>query len=90
MVAHWARQLHGLVMGVVCGLLKLTGFPVISTFFSLSFALPSAYCHKFLGIDDEEVSQLGNMKTEGMFSAFAVFLLSWILAFTVASEIASK
>ena len=41
-------------------------------------------------IDAEEISAVGSIQTEGMMPAFALFLLSWILSYTVCLPPASS
>jgi EMC6 len=79
---HWVRQGLGLSVGALTGALKLTGYRAITTFVATVVLLPNAYFATMLEVDESEVAQVGSLKTEGIISAFALFLLLWILIYT--------
>lgn len=79
---HWARQVLGVATGAALGGLKVTGFPGVTTFLAVAVLLPNAYFASILNVDEAEVGTVGSLKTEGVMSAFALFLLLWILVYT--------
>lgn len=79
---HWVRQGLGVATGSVFGVLRITGFPAITTFLATAVLLPNAYFASVLGVDEAEVAQVGSLKSEGIMPAFACFLLAWILMYT--------
>ena len=48
----------GLVIGLVAGLLHLTGLPVILGFGVLSYLVPYAYSFKYLQVEEESVETM--------------------------------
>lgn len=79
---HWVRQGLGIVTGSILGVLRLTGYPALTTFLATAVLLPNAYFASVLGVDEAEVAQVGSLKSEGIMPAFACFLLAWILVYT--------
>lgn len=79
---HWVRQGLGVATGSIFGVMRLTGFPAITTFLATAVLLPNAYFASVLGVDEAEVAQVGSLKSEGIMPAFACFLLAWILMYT--------
>lgn len=82
---HWIRQILGTLAGTAFGAFQVTGMKGISTFMILCILLPNTYFQNYLQIDEDEVAKAGSLKTEGMFSSFALFLLFWILFYTTFS-----
>ena len=79
---YWLKQIIGLIMGVVCGVVPLLGSTGITLFFMTAAAMSHILAFFYLKVDESEVG-LGAALTEGAFTAFAVFLLTWICAFNV-------
>ena len=52
----------------------------VHRFFAVCVGVSFVYYTRFLKIDDEEFGRFEMMK-EGLFPAFAVFLLSWIISY---------
>lgn len=82
-ITHWIRQAMGIIIGTVLGFLQITGAPGILTFFLLSFVGPPAFLTNFHDIDIEEVNKVGTVQTEGLMPGGALFILSWIISYTV-------
>ncbi|PXF46289.1 hypothetical protein BWQ96_03945 [Gracilariopsis chorda] len=81
--AHWIRQILGIVVGIVYGLIQLTGFTGIMSFFTLALMLPTTLMSIFHELDFDEINKHNNIQTEGLFPAMALFVLSWTLSYTV-------
>lgn len=81
--AHWLRQAIGIAFGISFGVLQLTGAPCVMAFLFGGAMLPPAVLSLTNEIDVEEISKIGTIQTEGMMPGFALFLLSWILSYTV-------
>lgn len=79
---HWTRQALGITMGFLLGIVKITGFFAITSFFAVAVLVPNAYFASYLNVDEAEVAQAGSLKTEGLMPAFALFLLLWTLTYT--------
>lgn len=80
-IVFWFRCLFGLCFGLVCGVLKLTGFPILITYMVLLIALTSIYLNKFIEIDDDDFNPQ-EMMMEGFANALGLFMLSWTLIYT--------
>lgn len=88
--SHWLRQTIAVAFGTVFGVLQLTGAPCIMTFILAGAMVPPVLLSITNEIDAEEISAVGSIQTEGMMPAFALFLLSWILSYTVCLPPASS
>ena len=80
-IIFWFRCLVGLIMGLVAGILNLTGFPVILVYIACIFFLTSMYLNKFIEIDEEDFNPQ-ELLMEGMANSGGFFMLSWILVYT--------
>lgn len=80
---HWLRQAFGVIFGITCGLARLTGSPVVISFLIASFSGPPAFLSMLHDIDIDEVSKVGTIQIEGLLPSVALFLLSWIITYTI-------
>jgi lipid-A-disaccharide synthase-like uncharacterized protein len=53
-IVFWFRCCLGLSLGIVCGVLKVTGMYVLVSYFGLVLALTSVYLNKFIEIDEDD------------------------------------
>jgi hypothetical protein len=85
-VVHWTRQLMGVVMGAVFGAAGITGIGALTAFLCASVLGPNTVvAGTMLGegkVDEAELEKIGKYKTEGLFSASALFVLTWIVVYT--------
>lgn len=81
--SHWVRQASGILLGSIFGTLQLTGFPAIFVFFMVAFAGPSTFLSYFNELDIDEISKTGSMQTEGFMPSFALFVLFWVITYTI-------
>lgn len=81
---HWIRQALGLLCGLVWGALPLVGAHWIALFLAISTGIIYWYYAYVLKIDEEEFGGHGALLQEGMFASFTLFLLSWILVYSLA------
>lgn len=81
--AHWIRQATGVVVGTAFGVLQLKGAPAIMTFIVVSALFPSALLSFSNELDAEEIAKIAPIQMEGMMPALALFLLTWIISYTV-------
>lgn len=81
--AHWIRQILGVVVGIVYGLIQLTGFTGFMSFFTLALMLPTTLMSMFHELDFDEINKHNSIQTEGLFPAMALFVLSWTISYTV-------
>jgi len=79
---YWLKQIVGLIMGVVCGVVPFMGATGIALFLITAAALSHILAFFYLKVDENEVG-LSAALTEGGMTALAMFLLTWIVTFTV-------
>lgn len=80
-IVFWFRVFFGLSFGLVCGVLKLTGYPVLISYFVLLLSLTSVYLNRFIEIDEDDFNPQ-EMFMEGFANALGLFMLSWTLIYT--------
>ena len=79
-VVYWLRQVLGVVLGVVWGLVPITGLAGHLLFAALSALILFMYYTKYLGVDDEDEKYGGRWELiiEGLWPSYALFLITWI------------
>ncbi|KAK1321902.1 hypothetical protein QJS10_CPA03g01650 [Acorus calamus] len=82
-VLHWIRQLLGLVCGLLWGAIPLVGAIWIVVFLVISSGFIYGYYVHVLKIDDEEFGGHGALLQEGLFASLTLFLLVWILVYSL-------
>jgi len=81
-VVYWSRQILALLMGLVWGFLPLTGILGIILYVAATTLLLNSYVGGYQKQDIEEFGGFMTLAQEGFMSAFATFMVSWILAYT--------
>ena len=79
---HFGRLLFGLVLGVVFGVLPVEGTPGFLAFFGVGGAATYVYVTGYLGLDESDFGQAGELIMDGMMPSMGMFLLSWIIVFS--------
>ncbi|CAL9120763.1 unnamed protein product [Musa acuminata var. zebrina] len=83
-VLHWIRQGLGLACGLLWGAIPLVGAIWIALFLLLSTGIIYGYYTYVLKIDEEDFGGHGALLQEGLFASFSLFLLAWILVYSLA------
>ncbi|KAL1558039.1 respirasome Complex Assembly Factor 1 [Salvia divinorum] len=83
-VLHWTRQVLGLFCGLIWGAIPLVGGIWFLLFAALSTGIIYAYYAIVLKVDEEEFGGHGALLQEGLFASISVFLLAWILVYSLA------
>ncbi|CAJ1933128.1 unnamed protein product [Sphenostylis stenocarpa] len=83
-VLHWIRQGLGLVCGFLWGSIPLVGGIWFILFLALSTGVIYSYYAVILKVDEEEFGGHGALLQEGLFASITLFLLSWILVYSLA------
>lgn len=83
-VLHWMRQALGLAFGLLWGAIPLVGAIWIVVFLVLSSGIVYGYYAHVLKIDEEEFGGHGALIQEGLFASFTLFLLAWIVVYSLA------
>lgn len=79
---HWTRQGLAVALGAALGASQTTGVAGFMMYVGTVVLVPNNVMAAALGVDEDEVSQAGSLKTEGLMPSFGLFLLSWILLYT--------
>lgn len=80
-IVYWGRQVVGMILGVIFGLIPLKGIIALAVFAALSCAVTYLYCVNFQGIDEEEYGGVWEILKEGFMTSFASFLVVWIIVY---------
>ncbi|KAK7491399.1 hypothetical protein BaRGS_00017377, partial [Batillaria attramentaria] len=73
-VIYWMRQVMGVVLGLVWGLLPLKGIFGIALFLLVNVAIVYMYSSSFQKVDEEEYGGMGEILKEGLMTSFSSFL----------------
>ncbi|KAH8520353.1 hypothetical protein POPTR_001G241500v4 [Populus trichocarpa] len=83
-VLHWIRQVVALVCGLLWGAIPLVGGIWIALFLLISSGIIYVYYGMILKIDEDDFGGHGTLLQEGLFASITLFLLSWILMYSLA------
>lgn len=81
-VIYWMRLVVSIIVGILCGIVPLTGILGIVLYLGISCGLIYAYCSIFQQIDEDEFGGMWEILKEGFMTSFAMFLINWILIYT--------
>ncbi|TRY79694.1 hypothetical protein TCAL_11005 [Tigriopus californicus] len=81
-VIYWARQILGVLLGLVFGLLGVTGAIGLIGFAAGNAGALYAYWTLFQGVDEEEYGGAWEMTKEGFMTSLAGFLVCWIILYS--------
>ncbi|XP_050340060.1 respirasome Complex Assembly Factor 1-like [Bactrocera neohumeralis] len=81
-VIYWARQIFGILLGIVWGIVPLKGFLGLVLFAGISCGIVYIYSINFQGIDEEAYGGAWELVKEGFMTSFAGFLVTWIIFYT--------
>jgi len=81
-VIYWMRQVVALFNGIAWGFIPVQGLLGLILFLIINCAVVFVYSSKFQQVDEEDYGGPLEIAKEGLFTAFAVFLVSWITIFT--------
>ncbi|XP_058067076.1 GEL complex subunit OPTI [Anopheles bellator] len=81
-VVYWARQVLGIIIGIVMGIIPLKGFVALALFALLNCGAVYLYSTSFQSIDEESYGGMWELLKEGFMTSFACFLVTWIIFYT--------
>ncbi|XP_039969737.1 respirasome Complex Assembly Factor 1-like [Bactrocera tryoni] len=81
-VIYWARQIFGILLGIVWGIVPLKGFLGLVLFAGISCGIVYIYSINFQGIDEEAYGGAWELVKEDFMTSFAGFLVTWIIFYT--------
>ncbi|XP_071092043.1 GEL complex subunit OPTI-like [Haliotis cracherodii] len=81
-VVYWLRQILGVVIGLIWGLIPLKGLVGLGLFFIINVAIVYIYYNSFQRVDEEEYGGASEILKEGLMTSFSSFLVSWIILYS--------
>jgi len=81
-VIYWGRQILGILLGLVWGLLPLKGFLGLVLFAGLSAGIIYVWITAVQGVDEAEYGGAWELTKEGFLTSAAGFLVTWIIIYT--------
>ncbi|KAG5684975.1 hypothetical protein PVAND_014179 [Polypedilum vanderplanki] len=78
---YWSRQIVGFFLGIIWGIIPLTGIIGLASFALASSGYVYLYC-SYMNIDDEEHGGIWEIIKEGFMTNFASFLVTWIIIYS--------
>ncbi|KAL0270943.1 UNVERIFIED_CONTAM: hypothetical protein PYX00_008209 [Menopon gallinae] len=81
-VIYWSRQIIGIIIGIIWGLIPLKGFIALVLFALVNAGLIYIYFNSFQSIDEEEYGGAWELTKEGFMTSFAGFLVTWIIIYS--------
>ncbi|GLI68140.1 hypothetical protein VaNZ11_012476 [Volvox africanus] len=80
---HWQKQFTAIILGLVCGILPLTGLEGFVTFLALQLVSTAAFYRLILRVNEEVHGGVGEALADGFPTFTAVFVLVWVLAYNL-------
>jgi len=81
-VIYWGRQILGIILGLIWGLLPLKGFLGLILFGGLSCGLVYVWITAVQGVDEMEYGGAWELTKEGFLTSAAGFLVTWIIVYS--------
>ncbi|CAL1532364.1 unnamed protein product [Lymnaea stagnalis] len=81
-VIYWIRQILGLMLGLVWGIIPLKGFIGLALFLLVNVAIVYIYYNSFQKVDEEEYGGASEILKEGLMTSFSSFLVAWIILYS--------
>ncbi|KAG2426534.1 hypothetical protein HXX76_011759 [Chlamydomonas incerta] len=80
---HWQKQATALLIGIVCGVLPLTGINGFLTFAIAQGLCTMIFYRVVLRIDEEQHGGVGEALVEGFSTFSALFVLLWVITYNL-------
>jgi hypothetical protein len=80
---YWFKQIFAVFIGIACGIVPLTGVSGLAVFAISIATLSYIFGFFWLRLDEELVGGPFAVATEGGFTAFSIFMITWVLTYTV-------
>ena len=81
-VIYWLRQIVGVFLGLIWGVIAIQGLVGIVLFAVINAGLLYLYFTGYQSIDEEEYGGIWELTKEGFVTSFASFLVMWIIVYT--------
>jgi hypothetical protein len=81
-VVYWLRQIIGVLIGVVWGIVPLKGILGILLFLIVNIAIVYVYFSMFQRVNEEDFGGISEIFKEGLMTSFATFVVTWIILYS--------
>ncbi|CAI4222573.1 unnamed protein product [Auanema sp. JU1783] len=81
-VVYWGKQVFALVIGILFGLVPLTGIFAIGLYVVISTMIVQHFVVHYQKVDEDEVGGFWELAKEGFGAAFATYMVSWITVYS--------
>uniref|UniRef100_A0A8D8S603 Uncharacterized protein C20orf24 homolog n=1 Tax=Cacopsylla melanoneura TaxID=428564 RepID=A0A8D8S603_9HEMI len=81
-VIYWTRQILGIILGIIWGLIPLRGFIGIALFAISNAGILYLYIVNYQQVDEDDYGGTFEMAKEGFMTSFAGFLVTWIIIYS--------
>ena len=81
-MALFSRQILGIILGLVWGIIPLKGFVGLLLFGLTSAGVVYVWITAYQGVDEMEYGGAWELTKEGFLTSFAGFLVTWILMYS--------
>ncbi|XP_030746973.1 uncharacterized protein RAB5IF homolog [Sitophilus oryzae] len=81
-VIYWARQILGIILGIIWGIVPLKGFLGLALFVLINAGVIYFYFSSFQNVDEEEYDGAWELTKEGFMTSFAGFMVTWIIIYS--------
>jgi len=81
-VVYWIRQVMGLILGVIWGLIPVYGIIGLIIYVAFSTGIIHLYVTSFQQVDEDTLGGFWELAKEGFMSGFATFLICWIIVYS--------
>jgi len=81
-VVYWTKQIFAVIIGVAWGIIPLHGIFAMILYVAITTLVLNFYVSEYQQQDLEEYGGFVELAKEGFMSAFASFLVAWILSYS--------
>lgn len=81
-VIYWMRQILGVIIGLLWGIIPMKGIVGIIIFFLINLGIIYMYYSTFQRVEDEEYGGSSEILKEGLMTSFSSFLVVWIVLYS--------
>jgi len=81
-VIYWIRQILGVLIGVVWGVIPMKGLVGIILFMAVNLAVVYIYFSMYQRVDEEEFGGISEILKEGLMTSLATFFVTWIILYS--------
>jgi len=81
-VIYWFRQILGVVLGLLWGVVAVKGIIGLAIFAALNAGVLYLYFSGFQSVDEEDYGGVWELTKEGFMTSMASFLVIWIIVYT--------